>query len=149
MDILLNTFITVANKKGDYRDMKIDYCMSRFIRSVIRIFALTTLVAPSTLALTINSAACNADDDSVIKFSTSTGEISRPPPTRAIAISGVLSLVRSIPILSDRSTKEHKKKTVNAFVMKCRRIFQVFKNLEKNKITVNLFFLGYCSSFNC
>uniref|UniRef100_A0A914YMX1 E3 ubiquitin-protein ligase UBR5 n=1 Tax=Panagrolaimus superbus TaxID=310955 RepID=A0A914YMX1_9BILA len=89
LDILLNSFITVANKKGDLRDNKIDYCISRFIRSVTRVFALTTLVAPSTLALTINSAACNADDDAAIKFSTSTGEVSRPPPTRAIAISGI------------------------------------------------------------
>lgn len=126
---MLNSFITMANKTGDSCDSKLDYCISRFIRSVIRVFALTTLVAPSTLAFTINSAACNADDDATIKFSTSTGEVSRPPPTRAIAISGVLSLVRSIPILSDRSSKEHKKKTVNAFIMKCRRIFQVSYNI--------------------
>lgn len=123
LDMFLNTLIAAASKTGSDRDPDVDDMISRFIRSVIRVFSLITLIAPSTLALTIQSAASNAEDENQFKYSTSAGEISKPGPTRtAVAISGVISLVRSIPIISERN--KDKKRNVNIFALKCRRIFQ-------------------------
>uniref|UniRef100_A0AC34RRG3 E3 ubiquitin-protein ligase UBR5 n=1 Tax=Panagrolaimus sp. JU765 TaxID=591449 RepID=A0AC34RRG3_9BILA len=122
LDILLNTIIQAAKNEDDY---EIHDYISRFTRSVVRMFSLVTLIAPSTLALTVQSASNNAEDDKEFKYSTSNNPdaVKTVAPARAaaaVAISGVISLVRSSSLFD----RKEKKRNVNVFVQKCRRIFQ-------------------------
>lgn len=106
------------------------------MRSVIRLFVFITVLSPAAAGITIQSIAAGLSADAAAasrKFATSTSggngsAKSAVSNYRAVSISGMLSLVRtSLPvgILPAASPKDNKKKAINAFVMKCRRVFQV------------------------
>lgn len=139
MDTLLNTLIEQANVKGAARDPSIDAMISRFVRSVIRLFSLIVIISPSAASFVLNAIAENLLDlttanqlstSTTLAASSSSNEGSSKSILsnyRAVAISGMLSLVRaSLPAgISNSSGKEVKKKSLNSFLLKCRRIFQV------------------------
>uniref|UniRef100_A0A915EF78 E3 ubiquitin-protein ligase UBR5 n=1 Tax=Ditylenchus dipsaci TaxID=166011 RepID=A0A915EF78_9BILA len=134
LDVLLNTLISQANLQTD-RDPEIDVLICRFVRSVIRIFSLIVIISPSAASMMQSAiASClnfNSDPATAYRFSSSTsttGQTTKQsmPNYRTVAISGMLSLVRaSLPAsLNTSSGKESKKKTLNNFMMKSRRVFQ-------------------------
>lgn len=138
MDILLNTLITQANIKSDKRDPKIDMLISRFVRSVIRLFTLISIISSSATGLLLSAISCSINDfnvsgqistsKSIYNTSVSSGNAkSLLSNYRAVAISGMLSLVRaSLPPLNGSTGKEFGEKSLHMFLLKCRRVFQVF-----------------------
>lgn len=140
----MNTLITQANLPSNessvQRDPAIDILISRFVRSVIRLFSLLMVLSPTAAAMVLSAINCSLNTDAH-QFSTSVttnGTVSRNSLQnyRGVTITGVLSLVRAatLPIVIGgvTSAKETKKKNLNGFVLKCRRIFQVkfyFKKL--------------------
>ena len=134
--MLLNTLIRQANLTGQSRDADVDTLISRFVRSVIRLFVFITVLSPAAAGITIQAIATNLMSDASVaskKLATSNtasnGSSSKSAMSnyRAVSISGMLSLVRtSLPvgILPAAAPKDNKKKAINAFVIKCRRIFQ-------------------------
>ncbi|VDN04928.1 unnamed protein product [Thelazia callipaeda] len=134
IDTLLNTLIAEANRKVTdevKRDPDIDYIISRFMRSVIRMFSLLTLLSPT--AITVATAAVSG-----ISQAPPTGNT---PPRRvfgpglhAVSFTGLLSLVRSTSGRESSATKEAKKKNITNFVLKCRRIFQTLLNYSISEL---------------
>lgn len=140
LDSLLNTLIREANRSGSDRDPNVDELISRFVRSVIRLFSFLCISSQIAMNTILSAISCTlgteiGETTSTQKYQlatsvppASTSSSKNPIPSyRTITVSGVLSLVRtSLPItFSGTSTKENKKKQINHFVLKCRRVFQV------------------------
>ncbi|KAI1718350.1 HECT-domain (ubiquitin-transferase) domain-containing protein [Ditylenchus destructor] len=147
LDTLLNTFVEQANKQTD-RDPEVDDLISRFVRSVVRLFTLIVMVSPAAASIAMSAVTsaltAYADPSSEKSLSTSatvgaaSGSAAKTLPNyRAVAISGVLSLVRASlpPSISVRDGKEAgKKKSLNSFILKCRRVFQVLMSYSINEL---------------
>lgn len=129
--------ISQANLPPNERDPMIDNLISRFVRSVIRLFSLVVVISPTAAALVLTAITCSLNTASDVlsnhQFSTSvtsngsTSGRSASSNYRGVTITGVLSLVRAtLPIvITSGSGKESKKKNLSGFVLKSRRIFQV------------------------
>ena len=98
MDTLLNTFVEQANKQTD-RDPEIDNLISRFVRSVVRLFTLVVMVSPAAASIAMSAITsaltAYADPSSENPISTSATVSGGPgssakslPNYRAVAISG-------------------------------------------------------------
>ncbi|KAI6173317.1 E3 ubiquitin-protein ligase UBR5 [Aphelenchoides besseyi] len=142
LDVFLNTLVCESNKSSEYRDQNADALISRFVRSVVRLFSFLCISSQQAMNTVLAAIACTLgaemdQSDSTQKYqlstsippsnSNSTSSKSLLPNYRTITVSGVLSLVRtSLPVsLSGSSSKENRKKLINSFVLKCRRVFQV------------------------
>jgi hypothetical protein len=136
----LNTLVREANKAGNERDANVDEIISRFVRSVIRLFSFLCISSQQATNTTLAAISCMLGTEigeGAQKYQLSTSVPTSTPSSssaksllpsyRTITVSGVLSLVRtSLPIsFSGSSAKENKKKQINNFVLKCRRVFQV------------------------
>uniref|UniRef100_A0A8R1XPM3 UBR-type domain-containing protein n=1 Tax=Onchocerca volvulus TaxID=6282 RepID=A0A8R1XPM3_ONCVO len=133
IDTLLNTLITEANKNNEEmkRDPDIDYVISRFIRAVIRMFILLTLLSPA--AITVATATASGISQVITSGNTPPRRIFGPG-LHTVSFTGLLSLVRSTSGRESSATKEAKKKNVTNFVLKCRRIFQTLLNYSINEL---------------
>ncbi|KHN70778.1 E3 ubiquitin-protein ligase UBR5 [Toxocara canis] len=135
MDSLLNTLIAESNKKdsgSDKRDPDVDFIIARFIRSVIRLFTLITVLSPVAAGV-----AAAASSGALLAPVVNNGA----PPRRslgsgfhAVSFSGLLSLVRTSSGRDSSASKEAKKKSVTNFVLKCRRVFQTLISYSVNEL---------------
>lgn len=158
LDTLLNLLVKQANREK-HGETFAHTCILRFVRSVIRLFILVILLYPSaigtllgihyfrifilylaTISENISRALPSTEGTSPVLVLSSSVQPSATPGSslrdslqnyRAVAISGMLSLVRaSLPAAlgfnaSAVDKKELKKNKIFAFVAKCRRVFQV------------------------
>ncbi|MCP9265011.1 E3 ubiquitin-protein ligase UBR5 [Dirofilaria immitis] len=124
IDTLLNTLIAEANKNNEEmkRDPDIDSVISRFIRAVIRMFMLLTLLSPAAITV----ATATASGISQVRIF--------GPGLHTVSFTGLLSLVRSTSGRESSAAKEAKKKNVTNFVLKCRRVFQTLLNYSINEL---------------
>lgn len=94
----MNTFIEQANKQTD-RDPEVDDLISRFVRSVVRLFTLTVMVSPAAASIAMSAVTsaltATADPSGEKSLSTSAtvgvgpGSAAKSLPNyRAVAISG-------------------------------------------------------------
>uniref|UniRef100_A0A915CIQ6 E3 ubiquitin-protein ligase UBR5 n=3 Tax=Parascaris univalens TaxID=6257 RepID=A0A915CIQ6_PARUN len=135
MDSLLNTLITESNKKDfgeEKRDPDIDFVIARFIRSVIRLFAVLTLLSPVAAGV----AAAASSGAVLIPVVNNGTALRRPlgPSFHAVSFSGLLSLVRTSNGRDNSAAKEAKRKSVTNFVLKCRRVFQTLISYSINEL---------------
>ncbi|KAL3990385.1 HECT-domain (ubiquitin-transferase) family protein [Acanthocheilonema viteae] len=133
IDTLLNTLIAEANKNNEEmkRDPDIDSVISRFVRAVIRMFMLLTLLSPAAITVATATASGIAQ---VIASGNSPPRRIFGPGLHAVSFTGLLSLVRSTSGRESSAAKEAKKKNVTNFVLKCRRIFQTLLNYSINEL---------------
>ncbi|CAG9541014.1 unnamed protein product, partial [Cercopithifilaria johnstoni] len=132
IDTLLNTLIAEANKNEEMkRDPDIDSVISRFVRSVIRMFMLLTLLSPA--AITVATATASGISQVVASGNSPPRRIFGPG-LHTVSFTGLLSLVRSTSGRESSAAKEAKKKNVTNFVLKCRRIFQTLLNYSINEL---------------
>nr|AZA04905.1 E3 ubiquitin-protein ligase [Anisakis simplex] len=125
IDSLLNTLITESNKKDsdeEKRDPDVDFIIARFIRSVIRLFAILTLLSP--VAAGVAAAATSGTVFAPIINNGAPQRRSLASGFHAVSFSGLLSLVRTSSGRDSSAVKQAKKKSVTNFVLKCRRVFQ-------------------------
>uniref|UniRef100_A0A914GSH3 UBR-type domain-containing protein n=1 Tax=Globodera rostochiensis TaxID=31243 RepID=A0A914GSH3_GLORO len=171
LDTLLNLLIRQANRKNVKEPgADVHTFISRFVRSVVRLFVLVILISPNavrTLLATVSENIVKAFvpiepahsdtfglsgsaqqqqfvlSSSVPSASAAGGTSSSIRESlqnyRAVAISGVLSLVRaSLPGLSGLSgaadKRDTKKKNAISFVLKCRRVFQTLLSYSLNEL---------------
>lgn len=152
----MNLLVFQANIVGKNRSPNIDNLILRFVRSVIRMMFLITVLSPAATGFMISAITSSVSSmiqaqiqqkegkpaqmlalssaSSVTSSTQTAGSKERDTISgyRAVAISGVLSLVRaSLPIsllttssMND-SVKDAKKIALHSFMMKIRRIFQV------------------------
>ncbi|CAD5234617.1 unnamed protein product [Bursaphelenchus xylophilus] len=151
LDSLLNTLVREANKKEE-KDPEVNLLISRFTRSVVRLFIFLCIASPMATSTSLNAVSSTLGSvvelrkgrdveprlsiaTSVPVSSTSSSK-SLMPNYRAITVSGVLSLVRtSLPsFAANGNAKESKKKAINAFILKCHRVFQVLVSYSITEI---------------
>uniref|UniRef100_A0A7E4ZWY5 E3 ubiquitin-protein ligase UBR5 n=1 Tax=Panagrellus redivivus TaxID=6233 RepID=A0A7E4ZWY5_PANRE len=117
LDSLLHTLIVAINEANNGEHESNDYA-SRFLRSVIRMFAIITLANPNTISQTVNSVNAFEEDGYDPKFTNA--DDYRPKRESAM-----VSIVRSMPaIFTERAIKDTRPYHTEMFVAKCRRAMQ-------------------------